>query len=524
MAVKSSSKTRRKPQPHTLHKPRGVIHPRVQAVGPEHFALVCVDCAKARSKMMVADFYGRVLVEPTTVAHNRSDFDTALKSVRDAMARHRIQDAIVVVERTGRYHGPAQRAFREARFEVRIVHPYTTKQYRLPADPGNKTDDTDLSAIHRAAVNGFGLLEHEPDPIYVQLQLLARHRRNLVQKRVALQQRMLEHLQSFMPGYSACVGDVFGSPVVLWVARNLGSAAAIIQAGLTGLHQQVRQAGIKVYRSTLEKIVAWARSAPPAEEPVSLHHRFFLELDADQLRKAHSIRAIEGELAGLLAQTPYVLLLSIVGINVVSAAEFAGEMGPIERYPTARAITGRAGLFPARYQSDQVDRRDGALVQHANHDLRYAILMIADNLIKCNDHFKVLAAGWRLKGKDARGIRVQAAGRFSRIAYQMVAGRLTFQHPCARQRDSILDKLIRFSLEHPTAPDQLLRTLEAAVTQLPRTAYGEEAVPLAEELARVEKSRGTGPHPLVAILPAVLAKLEVNLVRSPKSGEADPTG
>jgi len=199
-------------------------------------------------------------------------------------------------------------------------------------------------------------------------------------------------------------------------------------------------------------------------------------------------------------------------------------MGPIARYPKARAITGRAGLFPARYQSDQVDRRDGALVRHANHNLRYAILMIADNLIKCNDHFKVLAAGWRLKGKDARGIRVQAAGRFSRIAYQMVAGRLTFQHPCARQRDSILDKLIRFSLEHPTAPDQLLRTLEAAVTQLPRTAYGEEAVPLAEELARVEKSRGTGPHPLVAILPAVLAKLEVNLVRSPKSGEADPTG
>ena len=524
MAVKSSSKNRRKAQPHALHKPRGVIHPRVQAVGPEHFALVCVDCAKARSKMMVADFYGRVLLEPTTVEHNQSHFDTALKSVRDAMARHHIQDTIVVIERTGRYHGPVQRAFGAAGFEVRIVHPFTTKQYRLPADPGNKTDDTDLSAIHRAAVNGFGLLEHEPDPVSVQLQLLARHRRDLVRQRVALQQKMLEHLQSFMPGYSRCVEDVFGSPVVLWVARKLGSAAAIVQADLAGLSQQVRQAGIKVHRSTLEKIVAWARSAPPAEEPASLHHRIFLGLDADQLRKAQSIQAIESELAGLLAQTPYLLLLSIVGINVVSAAELAGEMGPSERYPKARAITGRAGLFPARYQSDQVDRRDGALVRHANHDLRYAILMIADNLIKCNDHFKVLAAGWRLKGKDARGVRVQVAGRFSRIAYQMVAGRMTFQHPCARQRDSILEKLIRFALEHSTAPDQLARALDAAVTQLPCTAYGEEAVPLAEELARVQKPRGAGPHPLATILPAVLAKLEVKLVRSPESGEADPTG
>ena len=294
MTLKSPSKKRRKAQPHALHKPRGVIHPRVQAVGPEHFAVVCVDCAKARSKILFADFYGRVLLEPTTVEHNRSGFDTALKSVRDAMARHHIQDVIVVVERTGRYHGPVQRAFRQAGFEVRIVHPYTTKQYRLPADPGNKTDDTDLSAIHRAAVNGFGLLEPEPDPVSVQLQLLARHRRDLVRQRVVLQQRMLEHLQSFMPGYSSCVGDVFGSPAALWVARDLGSAAAIVQADLAGLSQQVRQAGLKVYQSTLEKIVAWARSAAPAEEPVSLHHRIFLELDADQLAEGSEHRGDRG--------------------------------------------------------------------------------------------------------------------------------------------------------------------------------------------------------------------------------------
>jgi transposase len=524
MAVKSQAKSRRKAQPRALHKPRGVVHPRVLAVGPERFAFVCVDCAKARSKIMMADFYGRVLLEPTTVEHNQSGFQTALKSIRDAMARHQIKDLIVVIERTGRYHGPVQRAFREAGFEVRVIHPYTTKQYRLPADPGHKTDDTDLAAIHRAAVNGFGLLEHEPDPLYVRLQLLARHRRKLVQKRVALLQQMLEHLQSFMPGYSRCVADVFDSPVALWVARNRGSAAAIVQAGMDGLSRLVRQAGIRVQQSTLEKIVAWARSAPSAEEPALLHQRIFCELDADQLAKARSIRAIEGELAEPLAQTPYVLLLGIVGINVVSAAEFAGAMGPIERYPRARAITGRAGLFPSRYQSDHVDRRDGALVRHANRDLRYAILMIADNLIKCNEHFAILAAGWRLKGKDARDLRVQVAGRFCWIAYQMVAGRMAFQHPCARNRDCILDKLIRFALEHSTTPDQLSRTLDAAVAQLPRTVHCEEAVPLAEELDRVQKQRGAGPHPLRTILPAVLAKLEVNLVRSTGSGEADPTG
>ena len=58
---------------------------------------------------------------------------------------------------------------------------------------------------------------------------------------------------------------------------------------------------------------------------------------------------------------------------------------------------------------------------------------------------------------------------------------------------------------------------------LPRETYHEEAVALKDELARVRKQRGAGPHLLGTILPAVLAKLEADLVRSTESGEADPT-
>jgi len=472
---------------------------------------------------MLADFYGRVLVEPTTVEHNRSGFDAAVECVRDAIAGHGIKDVVVVVERTGRYHGPIQRAFATAGFEVRIIHPFTTKQFRQPADPGNKTDDTDLSALHRAAVNGFGLLEHEPNPLFVRLQLLARHRRNLVRKKVAIQQKMLEHLQAFMPGYSQCFGDVFDSPIPFWVAVNLGSAAAIVQAGVLDLIRQLQEAGFRKHTSTVEKTVAWARSAPIPEEPASLHRRFFIDLDVDRLSKLQSVRALETELVEQLVQTPYVLLLGIPGISVVSAAEFAGEAGPIERYAKGRALSGRAGLYPARYQSDQVDHPNGALIQHANRDLRNAIMIIADNLLKCNDHFRVLAASWRLKGKDPRDVHVKVAGRFCRIAYHMVAGRQTYQHPCAQERHSILEKLIRFSHEHQMAADQIKRSLAATVGQLPREAHSEEAVPLVKELARVRKQRGAGPQSLGEILRTVLAELEVELVKSTTSGEADPT-
>src|ERR1700733_8667739 len=56
MVSNAKSRKSRKSRSQVLHKPGGVIHPRVQAVDPQHFAILCVDCAKNRSKIMLADF------------------------------------------------------------------------------------------------------------------------------------------------------------------------------------------------------------------------------------------------------------------------------------------------------------------------------------------------------------------------------------------------------------------------------------------------------------------------------------
>jgi transposase len=330
-----------------------------------------------------------------------------------------------------------------------------------------------------------------------------------------------EQLNLIMPGYAKCFDDIYECHTPLLIARKLGSAAAIVGAGLPGLTELVRQAGVRPHRQTIEKILAWARTATTATEEASIHHRIMIELDDDRVAKLRSVKAVEGELAELLVQTPYVLLLGVPGINVVSAGEFAGEMGPIQYYPKARSITGRAGLFPSRYQSDEVDHADGPLVRCANRRLRQAIMMIADNLIECNDHFGVLAAQWRLEGKSAIEIRVRVAGRFCRIAYQMVAGRTAYRHPCSQKRDYILRKLIDFCMEHDIDISRTMKALDTAVAQLPGAEHREEGAALAAELDKLQKKRRPGPRSLAEILPEVLAKLGVKLINSPESGEAN---
>jgi transposase len=526
LSNKRSSKRRSSKAAEFLQKPRGVIHPRVQAAGgPDRFGIVSVDCAKARSKWMLADFYGNVLIPPTEVAHNRVELEAAVALIRQALAERGLSDCLVAVERTGRYHHPVKNAFVKAGFETRLVHPFATKQFRQPAHPDDKTDDHDLAAIHRAAVNGFALLEAVPSEAWRELQLTIRHRRDLVRKSSALCCQIREHLDAALPGYAACFDKLWNSNVAFRLVRRFESPQAILEQGVTGLCHFLRQEKVRFVSRTIDAVIAWAKNAAVPDLAAPLHRTIALALEDDRQRKSREILALERDIARRLAQTPYLFLLSFPGINVVSAADFAGEMGPIENYANPNAITGRAGLFPARYQSDRVDRPNGRLVRRANRALRAAILGIADNLMVCNRHFRELAGLWKLAGKNPKHSHVKVAARFCRIAFHLVAGRQVFRHPSCRDRGYILDKLLAFHLEHETPYPEIVRDLYRSVDLIPKKEHAAEAEPLADRI-RSTRTRGkTGPQPLSEIVVLVLARLGVGLgvgLQSKPSGEEDP--
>jgi hypothetical protein len=123
MATKFKSRARRSRRYLTIVKPSGSLHPRVQKVGSEHFGIVAVDCAKARSKWMLADFYGRILIPPTVVEHNKQGFDSMIAEIGRAIERYSLGDQLVAIERTGIYHLPVKRVFVSNKFDTMIVHP-----------------------------------------------------------------------------------------------------------------------------------------------------------------------------------------------------------------------------------------------------------------------------------------------------------------------------------------------------------------------------------------------------------------
>ena len=510
---KSKSKPR---QSLSLQKPNGVISSRVQKVGGEKFAIVCVDPAKHRSEWMMADYFGNVLIPPQTLEHQGPFFKAAVERIRQAEQQHNIEDMIVAVERTGNYYLPSKRAFASAGIETRVVHPFATKQYRMPADPGNKTDETDLHAQHRAAVAGFGLCEYELQPPYRELQLRARHRRKLVEKAASLVNQIREHLHLSMPGFAGLFDHLLLNKSALAIARRCESPAQVIELGRKRLGQHLSKCKVRFQWRTIDKVLSWAAQA--VDDPIqdgALHHAIWTELEELYQQFHRRISNVEQELASYAVQTPYVRLLAIPGINVVSVADLAGEMGPTKHYANANAITGRAGLYPSRHQSDQTDQ-DGPIIRQANRRLRCVLMRIADNLACHSNYYRAQADTDLTRGVDKRASRVKIAKRFSRLALACVAGDQPMKHPCFRQPDSILEKLRKFHYEHQTPPDRVLGDLETTVRQLPYNTCGREA----EVVRRVLEQNTPRKRDAVAIgeiLPAVLARLNIRAAEQDKN-------
>ena len=87
----------------------------------------------------------------------------------------------------------------------------------------------------------------------------------------------------------------------------------------------LRADSVRFQQRTLDRVMQWAVNAAEPDVAADVQGRIALSLDEDRVGKERQIQALERQIASDLVGTPYGLLLSIPGINVVSAAEYAGE-------------------------------------------------------------------------------------------------------------------------------------------------------------------------------------------------------
>jgi len=516
---KNDHNTQRRPRHVPGQKPRGCFQERVKKVGPEHFAIIPVDCGKPEARTRVADFYGNVLLEPFSFDITRAGLDTACCRIQQTIRQHHIQDWVCVIETTGRYHLPIRETFKKQQWDTRDVHPYTSSLLRRSADLGTKTDDVDLAALHRAAVDGLAMRPEVLDPASQQWRLLVRHRRDLVEKCVILKNQLKETFHAYLPGYARLWDDdhFWDSPVAATIATAFDSPRAMQQAPDERFRQVVRDAQSVIQKKTIDRIRAWTHQAGPCDDAYQLLHRRACSLWTDLRVKWREIEAFELELADFLCHNPCVLLLAFPGINVISASDYGAELGPISNYATSKSIAGRAGLYPSRHQSSQTDCQNGRLVVRRNRQLRAALMRLARCLNASNHYFMGLAQEYQKRQPNCDA-KVPIARSFSRLSYYVIASQMLPAHAAIQNQEKVLQKLLEFYQKRQANPEKTTAAVTATIGRLPATVLrGERSVLAAHHCAVQNKRRTRRVMRIGEILPQVLLRIDQRLQEQTKS-------
>ena len=290
-----------------------------------------------------------------------------------------------------------------------------------------KTDDRDCAALVWLLRQGAGR-PVGPDAVEALLGTV-RYRRQLVDARRKLQQRLHDQLNALCAGLSAPAGHGRALKIESPTGQAVLACAATFAGRPPSMRSLLARAPGRMTPATAEFWAGrWKRVLSPPVDAELRAARLGRDLRRWQDLQADIAQA-DDQLAVLLAQTPGQILTTLPGVAVVRAAAFSAFTLPIERWPTPEHLYSATGLSPATYQSSTVTRR-GRISRQGLPEHRNALMGIAWGLSQ-----RSLAFAERDRELRARGFRpIQARVALARNACRLCWRLLQTQQPFDERR------------------------------------------------------------------------------------------
>lgn len=422
--------------------------------------IVPIDVAKHSHKALTANYFGDIYDSPFEFANNRSGLDKFLSVVESASEKHECQKVIVAAEPTGRYHEPVFRALTDRGYDVRLVNVYSVAAYRKADMNWVKTDERDLNAIGQVVVNNQTLHRSVSVSVYSNLQTASRARMQDIRARSVVKCQIKDICDRLLPGLTdSRVFPIFWQGAIPVILEKYPTAEKILKKQKADIKSVLRKRKLLPTDDFLDRLVKTAKEALPPERDseVFLCERL-KELLAQLNLISEHINHSETQMACLLASTPGVILLSIPYVGVITAAEFIGEIGPPENYPTGNQIISLAGLNPGGRQSGKWESSKNSITKQGNARLRGVVMDIAHMLSHHNpfyaEQYERLIQREKNKKDGKKGkkyVEVIVATSFLRHAHVMMQEKKLFAPTNWKGRpiaDNPLKKLERFLKEH----------------------------------------------------------------------------
>jgi transposase len=378
---------------------------------------VAVDVGKVKAVLSVTDATRRRLLGPVEFAMTAPAVAAVLERVCAVLPGTAVR---VGVEAAGHYHRPLLGAgVWPAGWEVLELSPARVSvQRRVQGRRRVKTDAIDLEAITELVLAGHGVPITARVAAVTELTGWAMHRGRRVQTRTATKNQLLAQLDRCFPGLTVVLPDVLGTKVGRLVAAEFADPHRLAALGVTRFVRFAAHRGLRVRRSTADRLVAAARAALPCSEAQVA--RRVLADDLVLLACLDvQIVAAEAKLAQLLPDTPFAPLITVPGWGTVRAGNYGAAVGDPRRWLGARQLYRASGLSPAQYESAG-KRHDGSISREGSVALRRALIDLGIGLWHADPAARRYGQQLRARGKKGGVIGCAMANRANKIAYAMV--------------------------------------------------------------------------------------------------------
>ena len=317
---------------------------------------VGIDVGYKTHRVAIADPDGNIL-EEFNIPHTAVGFERFFARVE----HHRSKDGLPVAVAMEGYNGyarPLDRLVREKGYQLYNVNNLKLARFKEVFPGAAKTDPIDARKI----IELFHLQEHLPaakevlqqvaeiPAVNEKLKRLSRRRRQLVDEKIRVQNRIQVDLQSVCPELLALTNGVDNRWFLHFITYrdDLRKLPRLRRSTVYGIP--------KVGEKYARIIQEWQRKAKFSPEveyvgPMIIQDaKRILELlgEIHELDKAMEKLAAQSEIAQRLSTIP--------GFGKTSIAELAGEIGTMERFSSEASLALYLGMSPLTHQSGQMHR------------------------------------------------------------------------------------------------------------------------------------------------------------------------
>ena len=163
--------------------------------------ILSFDIAKGKSVYCFIDQLKNIIIEPTSIEHNKNDFDKLWDLIKN------YSNLVVIMESTSIYHLPVENYFRSKGINTIVINPKLVKQFKDTLNK-SKTDKLDCFKIARCYLGTIDNFYYKNDE-YFMYNPLVRQYWSLVEGQTRLKNRYRQLIDIVFPEFSLVFNDLY---------------------------------------------------------------------------------------------------------------------------------------------------------------------------------------------------------------------------------------------------------------------------------------------------------------------------